>query len=89
MQWLDRYGVRYDQLMLSTDQVPSSLAKQSMLQNLQRYYKRVACLYDDSRYNIEGALHQGVPGRLVTTNCNYWDLNPEIVEALPAVAELR
>ena len=82
MQWLDRYGIRYDQLMLSTDQVPSSLAKQSMLQNLQRYYKRVACLYDDSKYNIEGASLQGVPGRLVTTNCLYWTNNPEEVTKL-------
>ena len=85
MQWLDRYGIRYDQLMLSTDQVPSSLAKQSMLQNLQRYYKRVACLYDDSPWNLEGAALQGVRGRHVPTNCAYWEANPEDVSALPVL----
>ena len=85
MTWLDRYGIPYDQIMLSTDQVPSSLAKQAMLQNLQRYYKRVACLYDDSIYNIEGAELQGVPGRLLRTNCDYWKANPETVSALPVL----
>ena len=82
MQWLDRYAIRYDQLMLSTDQVPSSLAKQSMLRNLQRYYKRVACLYDDSPYNIEAAELQGVYGRHVPTNCSYWEAHPEKVQPL-------
>ena len=83
LQWLDRYGVPYDQLMLSTDQVPSSLAKQSMLQILQRYYKRVACLYDDSPWNLEGAELHGIYGRHVPTNCEYWRANPEDVQLLP------
>ena len=84
IDWLNKYDVPFDQIMLSTDQVPSSLAKQSMLQNLQRYYKRVGCLYDDSPWNIEAAELQGVYGRHVPTNCQYWRANPEDVRPLLA-----
>ena len=81
--WLNRYGVPFDQIMLSKDTVPSSLAKQEMIQNLQRYYKDVACLYDDSPWNIAGAKLQGIRAVHVATNDEYWENNPEVVTQLP------
>ena len=82
IDWLMKHEVPFDQVMLSTDKAPSSLAKQAMIKNLQRYYKKVARLYDDSPYNIEGAKLQGVPGTHLPTNCDYWEANPEDVYAL-------
>ena len=80
--WLSTNDIPFDQIMLSTGEVPSSLAKQSMLKDLKSYYKSVECLYDDSPYNIEAAELQGVYGRHVPTNCRYWELNPETVTKL-------
>ena len=82
IEWLVTNDIPFDQIMLSTGEVPSSLAKQSMLKDLKSYYKSVECLYDDSPYNIEAAQLQGVFGRHVPTNCRYWELNPETVTKL-------
>ena len=82
IEWLAANDIPFDQIMLSTGEVPSSLAKQSMLKDLKSYYKSVECLYDDSPYNIEAAELQGVFGRHVPTNCRYWELNPELVTKL-------
>ena len=82
IEWLTANDIPFDQIMLSTGEVPSSLAKQSMLKDLKSYYKSVECLYDDSPYNIEAAELQGVFGRHVPTNCRYWELNPELVTKL-------
>ena len=82
IEWLVQHDIPFDQIMLSTGEVPSSLAKQSMLKDLKSYYKSVECLYDDSPYNIEAAELQGVYGRHVATNCAYWEANPEIVTTL-------
>lgn len=82
IEWLTTHNIPFDQIMLSTGEVPSSLAKQSMLKDLKSYYKSVECLYDDSIYNIQGAELQGVYGRHVPTNEEYWQLNPELVTKL-------
>ena len=82
IEWLTSNDIPFDQIMLSTGEVPSSLAKQSMLKDLKSYYKSVECLYDDSIYNIKGAELQGVPGKLIATNCEYWRNNPEVVTPL-------
>ena len=82
IKWLNDNDIPFDQIMLSTGEVPSSLAKQSMLKDLKSYYKSVECLYDDSPYNIEAAELQGVYGRHVPTNNEYWELNPELVTKL-------
>ena len=85
IEWLEQHNVPFDQIMLSTGDLPSSVAKQEMILDLQHYYKRVAYLYDDSPYNIEGAALQGVPGRQLKTNCQYWRDNPEEVVPLGVI----
>ena len=85
IEWLETHNVPFDQIMLSTGDLPSSVAKQEMILDLQHYYKRVAYLYDDSPYNIEGAALQGVRGKQLKTNCRYWRENPEDVVPLGAI----
>ena len=88
IDWLCKHEIPFDQIMLSNGKAPSSLAKQEMIQNLQRYYKEVACLYDDSPWNIAGARLQGIRAVHIPTNDEYWDNNPEEVVQLPRIEEL-
>ena len=65
--------------MLSTGGEPSGVAKQAMLQKLQDDYKQVGTLFDDSKFNIEGAHMQGIDAVHLRTNDDYWDAHPEQV----------
>ena len=77
ISWLQSHGVPFDSIMHSRGKEPSGVVKQEMLMRLQDDYKDVVALYDDSRYNIEGAERQGVHGVHIKTNESYWDANPE------------
>lgn len=81
IDWLTLHGVPFDQVMLSTGGEPSGVVKQAMIQKLQKDYKEVETLFDDSPYNIEGAHLQGIPTVYLRTNEEYWDANPEQVYA--------
>jgi len=79
IDWLERHNIPYDQVMHSTGDEVSGVAKQEMLQALQDQYKMVGTLFDDSPYNIQGARMQGVSGIHLDTNSAYWDAHPEYV----------
>ena len=79
IEWLQRNGVPFDQIMLSTGGEPSGVAKQAMLQKLQDDYKQVGTLFDDSPYNIEGAQMQGIDAVHLRKNDDYWAQHPERV----------
>ena len=81
IDWLQRNNVPFDQVMLSTGDEPSGVAKQAMLQKLQDEYKTVGTLFDDSPYNIEGAAMQGISGVHLRKNDEYWAQHPENVWA--------
>ncbi len=81
MDWLTRYDIPFDQVMLSNGGESSSVIKQAMIQKLQKDYKEVETLFDDSPYNIQGAQLQGVPTVHLTNNDEYWEQNPEQVYA--------
>ena len=81
IDWLTLHGVPFDQVMLSTGGEPSGVVKQAMIQKLQKDYKEVETLFDDSPYNIEGAHLQGVSTVYLATNEEYWNANPEQVYA--------
>ena len=83
MDWLRRNNIPADQVILSTGQEASGVAKQAMLQKLQDDYKMVGTLFDDSPYNIEGAALQGVDAVHLRTNDAYWNQHPEKVWKLP------
>ena len=53
-QWLRKWNIPFDTLMLSTGTHPSGISKQYMLKNLRKQYRMVGTLIDDSPYNIEG-----------------------------------
>ena len=79
MEWLNRNNIPYDSIQLSNGLEPSGVAKQEMLQNLQDQYKLVGTLFDDSKFNIEGALLQGIDAVHLRTNDAYWNQHPEKV----------
>jgi len=79
IDWLQRNNVPFDSIMLSNGKEPSGIAKQEMLQQLQKDYKMVGTLFDDSPYNIEGAAHQGVSAIHLLKNEDYWNAHPETV----------
>ncbi len=79
IDWLQRHGVPFDQIMLSTGKEPSGIAKQAMLQKLKQDYRMVGTLFDDSPYNIHGAQLQGVDAVYLANNDPYWEANPERV----------
>ena len=83
MDWLQRNNIPADQVILSTGQEASGVAKQAMLQKLQDDYKMVGTLFDDSKFNIEGARLQGIDAVHLRTNDAYWDAHPEKVWKLP------
>lgn len=79
IEWLDRNNVPFDQVILSTGEEASGVAKQAMLQKLQDEYRMVGTLFDDSKYNIEGANLQGIDSVHLRTNDQYWEAHPELV----------
>lgn len=83
MDWLNRHNIPHDQVILSTGQEASGVAKQAMLQKLQDDYKMVGTLFDDSPFNIDGAGLQGVDAVHLRTNDAYWNQHPEKVWKLP------
>ena len=78
-QWLRKWRIPFDVLMLSTGQSPSSMAKQHMIKHLRRKYNRVGTLFDDSQYNIRGARLQKIGAIHILKNSAYWAANPEVV----------
>ena len=78
-QWLRKWNIPFDVLMLSTGQLVSGMAKQHMIKYLQKQYRRVGTMFDDSPYNIEGARLQNVPAVHIRKNCEYWDAHPELI----------
>ena len=77
--WLKNNNVPFDQIMLSTGGEPSGVAKQAMLQKLQKDYRQVGTLFDDSPYNIQGAQMQGIDAVHLRKNDDYWAQHPERV----------
>jgi len=78
IDWLNKYNVSFDTLMLSKGKEPSGVVKQEMLLRLQSDYKEVATLFDDSPFNCEGARLQGITAVHLLTNVEYWDSHPEL-----------
>ena len=83
IDWLQRNNIPVDQVMLSNGKEASGVAKQEMLQRLQDDYRMVGTLFDDSKFNIEGARLQGIDAVHLRTNDAYWDAHPEKVWKLP------
>ena len=81
IHWLSFNDIPFDQVMLSNGGESSGVIKQAMIQKLQKDYKEVETLFDDSPYNIEGAQLQGVPTVHLRNNDEYWEQNPEQVYA--------
>ena len=52
MDWLNRNNIPHDQVILSTGEEASGVAKQAMLQKLQDDYKMVGTLFDDSPLSL-------------------------------------
>ena len=78
-QWLRRWRIPFDVLMLSTGNSVSSSAKQHMIKHLRRKYNRVGTLFDDSIYNVKGARLQKIGAIHILKNESYWTANPELV----------
>ncbi len=77
IDWLNKHGVPYNEIMLSNGKEVSSVAKQEMLQALQDKYRMVGTLFDDSAANILGAKLQGVDAVHLLKNEEYWNAHPE------------
>ena len=78
-QWLRKWRIPFDALLLSTGRLPSGMAKQHMLKYLRRQYKRIGTMVDDSPYNVRGARLQKIGAIHVLKNEAYWDRNFELV----------
>jgi len=78
-QWLRKWRIPFDVLMLSTGQSASGMAKQHMIKHLRRKYSRVGTLFDDSQYNIRGARLQKIGAIHILKNEQYWAAHPELV----------
>ena len=78
-QWLRRWRIPFDALMLSTGRIPSGMAKQHMIKHLRRKYRRFGTMFDDSVYNIQGARLQKVGAVHILKNEAYWTAHPEVV----------
>ena len=78
-QWLRKWRLPCDVLMLSTGRSPSGMAKQHMLKYLRRQYKRIGTMVDDSPYNVRGARLQKIGAIHVLKNETYWNNNYELV----------
>ena len=77
--WLRKWRIPFDVLMLSTGHLSSGIAKQYMLKRLRRQYYRVGTMVDDSPWNIQGARLQKIGAIHVRKNCEYWTAHPEAV----------
>ena len=78
-QWLIKWCIPFDCIMLSTGADCSGNTKQHMLKYLRTQYRMVGTLIDDSPYNIQGASYQRIKTIHVLKNCEYWSNNPENV----------
>ena len=78
-QWLMKWRIPFDALLLSTGRTHSGMAKQHMLKYLRRQYKRIGTMVDDSPYNVRGARLQKIGAIHVLKNEAYWDRNFELV----------
>jgi len=78
-QWLLKWRIPFDVLMLSTGRSTSGMAKQHMIKYLRRKYNRVGTLFDDSQFNIKGARLQKIGAIHILKNVDYWDKHPEVV----------
>ena len=78
-EWLRKWRIPFDVLMLSTGRLPSGMSKQYMLKYLRRQYKRIGTMVDDSPYNVRGARLQKVGAIHVRKNDCYWANNFELV----------
>ena len=78
-QWLRKWRIPFDVLMLSTGQSSSGIAKQHMIKHLRRKYNRVGTLFDDSQFNVRGARLQKIGAIHILKNADYWNANPELV----------
>ena len=77
--WLRKWNIPFDVILVSTGVDNSGNTKQHMLKYLRKSYRMVGTLIDDSPYNIEGARLQRIKRIHVLKNCEYWDANPEVV----------
>lgn len=77
--WLRKWNIPFDVILVSTGLETSGIAKQYMLKHLRKGYRMVGTLIDDSPYNIEGARLQRIKRIHVLKNCEYWRAHPEIV----------
>lgn len=77
--WLRKWKIPFDCILLSTELESSGNTKQHMLKYLRKQYRMVGTLIDDSPYNIEGARLQRIKRIHVLKNCEYWSANPETV----------
>ena len=78
-EWLRKWRIPFDVIMLSTGVLPSSMSRQHMIKYLREEYNCVGTMYDDSPYNIQGARLQGVGAVHIPKNEDYWNANPEVV----------
>ena len=78
-EWLRKWRIPFDVLMLSTGRTTSGMAKQHMLKYLRRQYKRIGTMVDDSPYNVRGARLQKIGAIHVLKNEAYWANNFELV----------
>ena len=78
-QWLMKWRIPFDALLLSTGRTTSGMAKQHMLKYLRHQYKRIGTMVDDSPYNVRGARLQKIGAIHVLKNEDYWANNFELV----------
>ena len=77
--WLRKWDIPFDCILVSTGLDASGNTKQHMLKYLRKQYRMVGTLIDDSPYNIEGARLQRIKRIHVLKNCEYWAAHPELV----------
>ena len=77
--WLWKHDIHFDQILLSTNKLTSAITKQAMFRKLQKDYRKIGMVVDDSPYNIEGARLQEIDAILVDKNSAYWSTHPEPV----------
>ena len=82
--WLRKWHIPFDAILVSNSTDCSGITKQHMLQYLRRSYRMVGTLIDDSPYNIEGARLQRIKRIHVLKNCEYWAAHPEVVTKVAA-----
>jgi len=82
--WLRKWNIPFDAILVSNSKESSGITKQHMLRHLRKKYRMVGTLIDDSPYNIEGARLQRIKRIHVLKNCEYWANNPEVVTKVAA-----